>query len=232
MVNVYILLLEHKKFYIGKTTNPQFRIEQHFAANGSSWTKKYKPVSVIEVIPDCDEYDEDKYTIKYMEKYGINNVRGGSFCEIKLSDNNKLTLRQMINGVTDKCYICGSVEHFASNCRKKETIQTIDMKEKCKCPTSFFAPHRKFKCMLNKINSLFDDEDDDIDQLILLNVPTLMTTTTTSTKLIDNKQSAPNISVSCCFRCGRKGHYVSNCYAKTHLKGHVLPNTNCLSGTE
>jgi len=80
MVNVYILLLEHKKFYIGKTTNPKFRIEQHFAANGSSWTKKYKPVSVVEVIPDCDEYDEDKHTIKYMEKYGIN-VRGGSFCE-------------------------------------------------------------------------------------------------------------------------------------------------------
>ena len=71
MVNVYILLLEHKKFYIGKTTNPQFRIEQHFASNGSSWTKKYKPVSIVEVIPDCDEYDEDKHTIKYMEKYGI-----------------------------------------------------------------------------------------------------------------------------------------------------------------
>ena len=30
MVFVYILRLENEKFYIGKTTKPEFRIEQHF----------------------------------------------------------------------------------------------------------------------------------------------------------------------------------------------------------
>ena len=40
--------------------------------------KKYKPIKVIELI-EGDELDEEKYTLKYMEKYGINNVLGRSF---------------------------------------------------------------------------------------------------------------------------------------------------------
>ena len=47
-----------------------------------------------------------------MEKYGINNVRRGSFCEIKLSDNNRITLNQMIKSITDKCYICGKYKYY------------------------------------------------------------------------------------------------------------------------
>ena len=31
----------------------------------------------------CDNYDEDKYTLKYMGQYRVNNVRCGSFCEFK-----------------------------------------------------------------------------------------------------------------------------------------------------
>ena len=83
MVNIYILQLEDNspgtytpckgyKYYIGKTTQPDIRLESHFNSNGSSWTKKYKPIKVLEIIPNCDEFDEDKYTLKYMEKYGIN----------------------------------------------------------------------------------------------------------------------------------------------------------------
>ena len=85
MIYIYILKLENNKYYIGKTTNPKFRIENHFNSNGSEWTKMYKPLKLIELISDCDDYDEDKYTRIYMDKYGINNVRGGSFSSIELS---------------------------------------------------------------------------------------------------------------------------------------------------
>ena len=30
MVFIYILELENKKYYVGKTTNPDFRLEQQF----------------------------------------------------------------------------------------------------------------------------------------------------------------------------------------------------------
>ena len=170
MVFIYVLQLEEGKYYIGKTTNPSFILKDHFTQNVSSWTKKYKPIKVFEFIKDCYENDEDGYTIKYMEKYGINNVRGGSFYEIKLSENNITTLNQIINNINDKCYICGIKGHFAKDCKtvsvKKEKIPTIDLNEKCDCPTSYFSSHRRIKCVLNNMLSYFDDENDNIDNLI------------------------------------------------------------------
>ena len=70
----------------------------------------------MEIIPNCDEEDEDKYTIKYMKKYGIDNVRGGSFCQITLSLDTSNTLNRMIRGSSDKCYLCGESGHFIVNC--------------------------------------------------------------------------------------------------------------------
>jgi hypothetical protein len=203
MVFIYILQLQNEKYYIGKTTNPSFRLEQHFNSDGSNWTKKYKPISVLDIIPGCNDFDEDKYTIQFMEKYGINNVRGGSFCEIKLSDTNISTLNQMIRGVNDKCYICGRKEHFANEC-KKFIVEKNPINEKCDCPSSYVFPHRKKKCSLNKLLSLLDDENDNIDKLLI-------------------KDESPQIKNNgSCYRCGRHGHYISNCYASTHINGKIL----------
>jgi hypothetical protein len=212
MVFIYILQLENNKYYVGKTNNPSFRLADHFTANGSVWTKKYKPISVLELIPNCDNYDEDKYTIKYMEKYGINNVRGGSFCEIKLNDSNIITLNQIITSITDKCYICGVVGHYARECKqvsgKKEKIPTINLNEKCDCPTSYFSSHRRGKCLLNKIILYFDEEDENIDKIL------------DYSKEQTNKTEIPNLQN--CVRCGRNSHLVESCYAKTHIDGSKL----------
>ena len=171
MVFIYSLLLENGKYYIGKTNNPRFRFETHFNSNGSEWTKLHKPLNIIELIPDCDDYDEDKHTIRYMNKYGINNVRGGSFSTITLDPSTINILNQMCNGANNKCFACGIAGHFAKNCKniKKSKKKREDP---CNCPTSYFSPHRKFKCFLNTIilnnNSdtdyiISDDSDSDSD---------------------------------------------------------------------
>jgi hypothetical protein len=160
-----------------------------------------------------------------MEKYGINNVRGGSFCEIKLSDNNITTLKQMIAGTTDKCYICGKNDHFANECKKdsakKEQMPTININEKCDCPTSLFKSHRRCKCMLNKIISFFDDENEDIDKLII--------TEELDDEELDDEDDEDNdeldellVDNDLCFRCYRRGHYVADCYAKTTIAGDCI----------
>lgn len=47
MVTIYILELENQKYYVGKTENPEVRIDSHFQGEGSVWTKKYKPIRVL-----------------------------------------------------------------------------------------------------------------------------------------------------------------------------------------
>jgi len=115
MVYIYILKLKQGKYYVGKTSNPNFRIESHFNSEGAEWTKMYKPEKLLEII-DGDDYDEDKYTNMYMDKYGIDNVRGGSYTSIILDKETKNHLVKNSNSTNDRCFKCGKEGHFASNC--------------------------------------------------------------------------------------------------------------------
>ena len=115
MVYIYILKLQNNKFYIGKTNNPEFRLTEHFNKIGSIWTTKYKPIK-IEKLFKGDDYDEDKYTQMYMDKYGIENVRGGSFTSVKLTDGEKNLLLKKKNSAQNTCFKCGAYGHFANDC--------------------------------------------------------------------------------------------------------------------
>lgn len=83
---LYVLRLEQDKYYIGitKRSNPNDRINQHFGGYyGAQWTKKYKPETVLEIrdlghITRSEaEYLEKKETLRVMDMYGYQNVRGG-----------------------------------------------------------------------------------------------------------------------------------------------------------
>ena len=192
MVYIYSLQLERGKYYVGKTNNPQFRLESHFNSNGSEWTKLYKPLKVIELKPNCDDYDEDKITRQYMDKYGINNVRGGSFVSVKLEKSTIDTLKQMSNGTNNKCFSCGKKGHFAKDCQETESDDECEeiWVWECEYCGKEFNEERKCEHHEKYCNS-------------------------------KNKKQL-FMKVDCCFRCGREGHYASSCYALKHINGYYL----------
>lgn len=116
MDTIYILKLEQEKYYVGKTKNAESRIQDHFQGVGAAWTKKYKPINVVKTIENCDALEEDKWTKKYMIKYGIDNVRGGSYCQIYLDSQTRKLLQRELNGNQDRCYHCGLSGHFINQC--------------------------------------------------------------------------------------------------------------------
>lgn len=121
MSTVYILRLEEGKYYIGKTINLDSRLAAHFGGNGAVWTKKYRPLELVEKMPG-DEVIENNYTLQYMKKYGIDNVRGGTFCQLVLPQSSITTINRIINANENKCYTCGESGHYANNCPKKIVI--------------------------------------------------------------------------------------------------------------
>ena len=109
---IYKLDLKHGKKYVGKTSNFGRRMKQHFSGNGARVTKKFKPIKgkVIDKVPGFFSSKVEQYhTKECIDKYGYENVRGGSYTNSKtLKKTRKVT-----------CFKCGKAGHYANKCRRK-----------------------------------------------------------------------------------------------------------------
>ena len=119
MEHIYILKLGDGKYYIGKTKNVEKRWAEHITGNGSGWTKRYKPMSLIKTVVSTSYFDEDKYVKEYMSKYGIENVRGGTYSNIDLDTNCISVLEKEIRHSKNLWTRCGRNTHFIKDCYAK-----------------------------------------------------------------------------------------------------------------
>ena len=113
---IYKMNLEGGKKYVGKTIDVDRRMNQHFSGNGAKVTKKFKPIDakVIDEVPGffSDDVEQD-YTEEYIDKYGYENVRGGSYTNSKTLKKNKPQKK------TITCFKCGRQGHYANQCYAK-----------------------------------------------------------------------------------------------------------------
>ena len=194
-----MLRLEGGKYYVGKSDNVLNRYEQHVSGNGSAWTRTYKPITIEKTIAHASPFEEDKITKEYMSKYGVDNVRGGSYVEMELSDSQRESLYKEIWSAKDLCTRCGRPGHFIKDCYAMSDI------------------------LGNTIGGCEDDTEDEgwgcehCDR----------TFTSKFGASVHEKSCRPYSKSSgggggVCYRCGRPGHYSPDCYASKHIKGYYL----------
>ena len=71
---------------------------------------------MIKTIKSTSQFDEDKYVKEYMAKYGIENVRGGTYSNVVLDDNSIAVLEKEIRHSKNLCTRCGRDSHFIKDC--------------------------------------------------------------------------------------------------------------------
>ena len=245
MVFIYTLQLEQGKYYVGKTNDIERRKQEHINGIASTWTKKYKPISVDQIIKNTSPFDEDKYVKEYMNKYGIDNVRGGTYVTEILDDISIYQLQKELWATNDCCTQCGRKGHFVKNCKATKDItgQDINKEEYIQiwvcdhCDKEYedkneCAKHEK-SCKTKKLaktcfqcgetghcaNECSNKEETFNCRYCDKEFETQKGATFHENVHCKSKSLKGNKSNSCS-RCGRVGHNATKCYARTDTNGY------------
>lgn len=92
---IYVLRCAKKKYFVGKYKSNDAIFDKNIRNYKSvcAWTERYSPVSVQEIMTAS----VDDTVISYMKKHGIENVRGGSWQQMELTDAQICCIKKMIN---------------------------------------------------------------------------------------------------------------------------------------
>lgn len=118
----YIAKLENDKYYIGSCVHDIINTKDLYGLN--EWISKYRAVSIIK---QKSELDIRENTLKYMQLYGINNVRSDIFQKFKLTNKD---LKYIIKNINDNgiCLGCKK-EHNTSECNNKELAKIYEIEK-------------------------------------------------------------------------------------------------------
>ena len=129
--SIFVVSLEQDRYFIhrsyGSRIDFQLFIEFEICYE---FTKLYKPLYIIEIIPEENAYHLDYIVKKYMLKYGIEHVRGGSYSDPILSEKQKEMLQMESESVSHKLAYQYIVENYVyKNVINKENTDLEKIRE-------------------------------------------------------------------------------------------------------
>ena len=83
---IYLIKLEQKKYYVVASKNKYNDIYSFRKLKKDiTWLVLYKPVSIHDMIKSEDDCNIDTFVYKYMKRFGVSNVRGGTMENLTLT---------------------------------------------------------------------------------------------------------------------------------------------------
>lgn len=79
LYTVFVLKLEDDKYFIGSYYEGSNYTDDEILQVYNEWTNRYKPKSILEKHYKKPLFYDNELTVKYMCKYGMENVRGGLY---------------------------------------------------------------------------------------------------------------------------------------------------------
>jgi predicted GIY-YIG superfamily endonuclease len=215
---LYILELQQGKYYVGKTGDITRRLNDHCSGKGSEWTKKYPFVKLLHAESNSDPFDEDKNVKKLMLEKGIENVRGGVYSMVILSDEQIELLNRELRGAQNQCLKCGKPGHMIRDCTETTPKSKAAVSATAKArgdsisdTTTAVAPAiaKGGEDPALKSGSTDDDEADEKPKRKV----------TRCTKCNRFGHLVETCFQASCAKCGRTSHSADVCYAKTLKDG-------------
>jgi hypothetical protein len=132
-MQVFVLELTNNKYFVGHTYKNEFELSD-FKYDKISWTKKYKPISIIDKIYNVSVDDYITIINSYTEIYGVKNVYSRielniDYCNefiifddpsIEYETMNDERKSEIIHYIKkefqNSCILCGSEKHIVSEC--------------------------------------------------------------------------------------------------------------------
>ena len=140
---VYVLELNGGNFYVGKTNNIARRFNDHKNGRGCTWTRLHGGCKLIEIYQTENIFDEDKHTLDFMNMFGVDKVRGGSFSNIELKEEQISIITRSIRNANDMCQECGESGHFMNKCPSKSRFIPSNVST---CSRCFRSSHTTEQC--------------------------------------------------------------------------------------
>ena len=171
MGQLYVLKLRGGKWYVGYTDRSSMdRITEHIEKKGAKWTKAHPPLKKGYLhnftTPGKTREDEDKRTLYLMKQHGIESVRGGSWCMVKMrkktvrelealiskpkpKSSAKKTIKKKVQKSRPKkvqvCGRCGRDSHNRAGCYATTTVDGVSITTKSWKYRPKTKPKRKSK---------------------------------------------------------------------------------------